>query len=137
MRRLFVGGDIAVHRGGQVFRVFRGGFGKPEQRIARRGDVEGRFGKPEAAVVSDDDEPFAILRNVVVGHPDNGVVDPVAEFAKLCEGMLIAAGLKKTARKNLRLLAGLQAKTNMPIMTLLTDGNPDHFSKIMNMEEKS
>ena len=59
------------------------------------------------------------------------------QFATLCEGMLIAAGLHKTARKNLRLLVGLQRKTALPVMTVLTDGNAGHFNKIMNMEEKS
>ena len=59
------------------------------------------------------------------------------QIASLCDGMLIAFGLKKTARKNLRLLAGLQRIANLPVMTVLTDANPNHFNKILNMEEKS
>ena len=58
------------------------------------------------------------------------------QFATLCDAMLVAAGLKKTLRKYMRLLAGLQRSTSLPVMTLLTDDDPNHFTKILNQEDK-
>jgi len=51
------------------------------------------------------------------------------EFIPLCDSLLIAVGLKKTSRKNLRMLAALQRDTGLKIMTILTDGIASHFKK--------
>ena len=58
-------------------------------------------------------------------------------FIPLCDSMLVAIGLAKTPRKNLRLLADIQQKSHVKIMTVLTDGNAQHFKKIMDMENES
>lgn len=58
-------------------------------------------------------------------------------FIPLCDSLLVAVGLAKTPRKNLRTLAEIQRESHIRIMTILTDGNAVHFKKIMDMENES
>lgn len=58
-------------------------------------------------------------------------------FIPLCDDLLIAAGLMKTPRKNLRTLAEIQRETGIGIMTVLTVGKASHFQKILDMESES
>ena len=58
-------------------------------------------------------------------------------FIPLCDSLLVAVGLAKTPRKNLRTLAEIQRESHIRIMTILTDGNAVHFKKIMDMEKES
>lgn len=59
------------------------------------------------------------------------------QFIPLCDGLLIAVGLHRTPRKNLRLLAALQRETNLTVMTLLIDRVASHFDKLMDTEHQS
>ena len=58
-------------------------------------------------------------------------------FIPLCDSLLIAVGLMKTQRKNLRTLVEIQRESGINVMTILTDGFAEHFKKIMDMESKS
>lgn len=56
------------------------------------------------------------------------------QFIPLCDGLLIAVGLRRTARKMVRSLVALQRETGLTIMTLLTDRDAGHFNKMLDME---
>lgn len=53
------------------------------------------------------------------------------QFIPLCDSLLIAVGLHKTPRQNLRTLAEMQRDTQLPILTVLIDRTAKHFDKIM------
>ena len=58
----------------------------------------------------------------------------VEQIIPLCDGALIAVGLNKTSRRHLRRLSMLAAKTELPIMTILSDNSPETAGKRTNLE---
>ena len=58
------------------------------------------------------------------------------QFIPLCDGLLVALGFRKTARKNLRTLSELQKQDGVKVMTILSDKSVSHFNKVMNMENQ-
>ena len=58
----------------------------------------------------------------------------VEQIIPMCDGAMIAVGLRKTSRRYLRRLSMLGAKTGLPIMTILSDNSPETAGKRTNLE---
>lgn len=58
----------------------------------------------------------------------------VEQIMPLCDSLIIAAGLNKTTRKHLRRLTALSSKSDLPIMTILSDSSTGTAGKHNNLE---
>jgi hypothetical protein len=56
------------------------------------------------------------------------------QIVGLCDSAMIAVGARKTTRKYLRRLVAIHKKTNLPIMTILSDNSRDAAEKSTNLE---
>ena len=58
----------------------------------------------------------------------------VEQIIPLCDCALVSVGFRRTSRKNLRRIAAINRKTNLPIMSILSDDSPKAVGKHNNLE---